>query len=197
MRECHQSYQDYLSKSALRANIGQKRKKIESSIALIKSERICKDLLDHIFPQRNNVKNIALYSPVNGEVNIKCIDYELRRLNKHIFYPKIVSNTMKFVETKSISDLAPGSFGIEEPMSSKFVDSPSIDIFIVPALAIDSLGHRLGYGKGFYDKELQNIPADRIYSTIFDFQFLNYPFGESHDIKINKVFTERRFLRIN
>ena len=64
MRECHQSYQDYLSKSALRANIGQKRKKIESSIALIKSERICKDLLDNIFPQRNNVKNIALYIPV-------------------------------------------------------------------------------------------------------------------------------------
>ena len=76
-------------------------------------------------------------------------------------------------------------------------DSANVDLFIIPAVAIDVLGFRLGFGKGFYDKELQNISRDKIYSLVFDFQLIKREFGEEHDIRVKKVFTEKEIVTIN
>jgi 5-formyltetrahydrofolate cyclo-ligase len=104
---------------------------------------------------------------------------------------------MRFYQASSLSDFSLGYQGIQEPISDRLINSKNIDIFIVPALAINSLGYRLGYGQGFYDKELKGIPTRKIYSVIFDFQFINSQFDQSHDIKVKKVFTEKGVYTIN
>ena len=197
MKEYHQSYQDLVSKSVLRKIIKEQRKSIDFSKLVLKSKEITRTLLSQDLLKSTTIKNVALYSPIHREVDTKYIDIQLRKLNKSIFYPKIINKRMRFYQASSLSDFSLGYQGIQEPISDRLINSKNIDIFIVPALAINSLGYRLGYGQGFYDKELKGIPTRKIYSVIFDFQFINSQFDQSHDIKVKKVFTEKGVYTIN
>ena len=83
-------------------------------------------------------------------------------------------------------DLREGAFHIMEPVGAPFTDLRRIDVALVPGVAFDALGHRLGRGKGYYDRFLSRLSC-RCIGICFDFQKVaEVPVGE-HDISVDEV----------
>ena len=88
--------------------------------------------------------------------------------------------------------LAPGAFGIHEPLDIWPRATPQI--LLVPLLAFDAAGHRLGYGGGFYDRTLALLKAPAIGIAYAGQQTEKLP-AEEHDARLNAVLTEKGLTR--
>lgn len=86
-----------------------------------------------------------------------------------------------------------GAFGICEPEERMRQDKHSADVFIVPALAFDRRGARVGFGKGFYDRLLEGTKAVKI-GFLYDFQLVDYISCKEHDINMDYLITESRVI---
>lgn len=93
------------------------------------------------------------------------------------------------------SRLELGSFHIEEPTGNDTVSSDEIELVIVPAVAYDRRGNRLGRGKGFYDRLLATTKATKI-GVGYEFQIVDEIPAEPHDIKMDMVITQNTVIRI-
>lgn len=95
-----------------------------------------------------------------------------------------------------LSDLRPSTFGVLEPAHECIVDPSTVDLVIVPCLAVDTRGYRLGYGKAFYDKLLAAIaPTVPAIAVAFEFQiFPEIPIAP-HDKPVSLIVTEKRTIR--
>ncbi len=127
-------------------------------------------------------KNIMLFYPLAKEVNLLAL---LDDKTKNFFLPRIDNDNILCCPYKTGDVLTLSRFNTHEPVSAP-VDKNTIDLVIIPALCCDKNNYRLGYGKGFYDRFLQDfkgktiicIPEELIVETV-------YP--ESHDIPAGKV----------
>lgn len=86
-----------------------------------------------------------------------------------------------------------GEYGIMEPISENYIDIDSIEMVIIPAIAVDTEGNRLGRGKGFYDRLLKDCNAIKVVIG-YDFQIINKIPTEKHDIPVDYVITENRLI---
>ncbi len=189
-------YYQVSDKSKLRSLLINRRIAMGSELVYSKSMNLTKFFLETI-SKDDSLFSIALYYPIKSEVDTKEIHKELLRLDKALFYPKIIGNRIEFVESKDPTDFSKGKFNTMEPNTNDFIDCNKIDLFVVPSVAVGFSGKRLGYGGGFYDMALSSIDKKRICSIIYDFQLINGFCGEKHDIQVSKVFTDKGFLHIN
>ena len=107
---------------------------------------------------------------------------------KRIVLPLVKGEELEFRYYEGENSLQAGAFGIEEPTGNNTIPPQLIDLIIVPAMAFDPYGNRLGRGKGFYDRLLAMTPATRI-GVGYDFQILDILPADRHDIKMHYVFT--------
>lgn len=130
------------------------------------------------------LRTIAVYSPLPGEVDF--LHVLSRHPNFKWVFPRVQGHHLTF---HTGGDLVPGSFGIHEPAShSPEVPLHEIDAFICPGLAFDPGGHRLGRGRGFYDRLLVQSRPDALKIGIcFPFQRVADTFPEPHDIAMDAV----------
>lgn len=115
----------------------------------------------------------------------------LIQMGKHVVTPRVVGKTMVAVEG---GNLVRNLYGIEE--SDGEVYEGKIDVAIIPLLATDVQGHRLGYGGGFYDRFLENHPCYKV-GLCYEKQILSEIPFEPHDILLNAICTEQRFFNVN
>jgi 5-formyltetrahydrofolate cyclo-ligase len=93
--------------------------------------------------------------------------------------------------------LALGAFQIEEPQGDDTVDIAKIEMIVVPAIAYDRRGNRVGRGKGYYDRLLASTKATKV-GVGYDFQLLDEEIpAEPHDVAVDMVITDRRRLVIH
>lgn len=83
-----------------------------------------------------------------------------------------------------------GSFHIEEPVGDNFIDPEKLELIVVPAVAYDRRGMRLGRGKGFYDRLLSHVKATKV-GVGYDFQLFDEIPSEPHDVPMDLVITPR------
>jgi 5-formyltetrahydrofolate cyclo-ligase len=105
--------------------------------------------------------------------------------------PAAKNDALIFKSYNPADTLTPGQLNIPEPISSSLVVEP--DILLVPLLAFDSTGHRLGRGGGYYDRTLQNMRKSRKICAIglaFSGQYAEKLPADSHDAKLDKIVTE-------
>lgn len=130
-------------------------------------------------------RTICLYNSLPDEVDTHALIEEFK-LHKRILLPSIQDGEIVLHEYTSSDTLAEGDYGIQESQGSVFTDYESIDLVIVPGMAFDAQGNRLGRGKGYYDRFLPKVQAYKI-GMCFAFQHFDYITHEAHDVKMDEV----------
>ncbi len=165
---------------------------------IINSDKFNK-LISYIKKKYTKKKKIylSLYYPVNYEFNVLSI-FDNKRFSKIVTLLPIIkkNRNMNFFEWKKDDILRINKYGILEPIKNRKPLVP--DVMLVPLLAYDRFKTRLGYGGGYYDKFLNNYVKKNInVETIgvgFSFQkYYKLPLRD-HDIRLNKIFTEKGFI---
>jgi 5-formyltetrahydrofolate cyclo-ligase len=156
-----------------------------------------------------SARAIALYSSVRNEVQTHEVFSRALGEGKEVFFPRVTdpgvtdpgvsdgSPHLEFIKVAGPDDLNAGSYGILEPrQDGQRLDPGSFDCMVVPGIAFDEVGTRLGYGKGYYDRALASAGCP-VVALAFDFQVLGelLPAVE-HDVRVDSVVTETRVLRI-
>ncbi len=156
---------------------------------LNRSKLICDNFTD--LPAFNESNKIAIYFPINNEVDTIELFKKIILNRKNCFFPKIVNNELYFHKINNLEELESGSFGIPEPGSS-IVSTiiNDIDLFIVPGLCFDLKGSRLGYGKGYYDRALKDVSSSKIYAFCYSFQILNNVPAGKYDKCVGHIVSE-------
>ncbi len=119
---------------------------------------------------------------------------------KEVYLPK-VAPSLKEIEVFQITDakqdLKKGFYGILEPNKKKPVDSNQIDLFILPGLAFDPQGGRLGRGKGMFDQFLASLSEKKkaFVGLAFECQMVSKVPSEKHDIHVFQIITEKRIVK--
>lgn len=141
---------------------------------------------------------VALYSPAHKETDTAGILTAAFKAGKRVLYPAVCGHKMVLREVQGVDSLAQGSFGILEPCSVGIDHSAEeADLIIVPGVAFDQCGHRIGYGKGFYDSFLgSSAGRGHLVGLCHDFQLIDGQIpAEEHDIRMEIIVTDRRIIR--
>ncbi|MGM9947665.1 5-formyltetrahydrofolate cyclo-ligase [Floccifex sp.] len=129
--------------------------------------------------------NVGLYVPIQGEVN--CFD-DFKRY-KHLFLPVVEENNqMNFYPYKG--KLYKGKFNTLQPRNQNAIDPLDLDVIIVPLVGFYKM-HRMGYGKGYYDRYLKQTQAIKI-GVAFDCQEMNSMDIKKTDVALDLIVTESR-----
>lgn len=140
---------------------------------------------------------LVLYAPIHHEVETADVAKATLAAGKKLLYPAVVGHDLKFCEVRALSELTPGRYGIPEPAGEP-CDPAAADIIVVPGVAFDHCGRRIGYGKGFYDRSLHRLEGSgRLVGFCYDFQLVQEIAGEPHDVTMDFIVTELRVIRVN
>jgi 5-formyltetrahydrofolate cyclo-ligase len=143
---------------------------------------------------------VALFQPIEErhEVDLRPLGARLLARGVRVAYPTAEPETraMAFRFVAGPEDLEPGAFGIVEPTSRCPEAAPGdLDVIVVPALAVDARGHRIGYGAGFYDRALPRFaPPATAVVVAFDFQLLAEVPESALDFASSWIVTDTRTL---
>jgi len=138
---------------------------------------------------------VMTYVSMGSEVGTHRLINALLKQGKRVAVPVVNGRTLDVSYINSMDDLESSSFEILEPKKSSFVrcEPSDIDAVIVPAIAFDQDGHRIGYGAGFYDELLPRTNGVKI-GICYDFCIIDSIFPEAHDVKVNYIITEKRVI---
>ena len=109
------------------------------------------------------------------------------RDGKKVAVPKCYGDEMKFIYLDDLTKVAKGYAGIPEPIADEPAAHDETALVLMPGLAFDPQGHRIGYGGGFYDKFLSREPNHPTLALCYDFQMLPHLDTEEHDIPVDTV----------
>lgn len=189
-----------MDKKLIRSNMISLRNSYSTDLVYEKSHLIVKLLF--MLPEFDEADVVLLYADYRHEVMTKEIFEECIRRKKRVYFPLCEKDSMYFYQVVSIGELKSGSYGIMEPgnRENKYTYNEKVNtLAIIPGVAFDVEGYRLGYGKGFYDRFLDNKPYINKIGLAFCEQLVEKLPREAHDCKMDKVITEKlvySFLRI-
>lgn len=127
------------------------------------------------------------YLPYNQEVRTVPMLEQALRDGKRVAVPKVYGEEMKFLYLDDLSQVAKGYAGIPEPIADEPVAEDKTALVLMPGLAFDPQGHRIGYGGGFYDKFLAAEPTHPTVALCYEFQMLPQLETEEFDIPVDLV----------
>ena len=134
-----------------------------------------------------NAKTIYGYLPYNQEVRTVPILEQALLDGKQVAVPKCYGDEMRFILMTDLSEVAPGYAGIPEPIADAPVANDTTALVLMPGLAFDPQGHRIGYGGGFYDRFLEEETEHPTVALCYDFQVFPALETEEHDIPVDLV----------
>jgi 5-formyltetrahydrofolate cyclo-ligase len=161
-----------------------------------RSAKIVEALL--LRPEIASARTIALFWPIEEkrEVDLRPLDTALQQRGVRVAYPTIDPETrvmvFRFVSHPPIVEER--GMGFSEP-SHDSEEATALDVIVVPAIAVDPRGHRIGYGAGYYDRTLPRFcPPAKSIAVAFDYQLvIEVPTGP-HDVSVDLVVTDERTL---
>lgn len=177
------------TKLLLRAQMREAKKQHQAQLEKMSAEVVEK--LQGILASRN-ARTIMAYWSLPDEADIRPLVDQLVAQGITIVLPKVTGEeTMELRRYASRADLEEGAFHIMEPVGESFTDYDQIDIILVPGMAFDAAGHRLGRGKGFYDRFLNahfsTTHHPYLLGVCFPFQRVAEVPSEEHDVVMDEV----------
>jgi 5-formyltetrahydrofolate cyclo-ligase len=151
-------------------------------------------------PEIQRARSVALFWPIEEkrEVDLRALDTALQSRGVRVCYPTIDPETramtFRFVSHPPVVEER--GMGFSEP-SHDSEEATELDVVVVPAIAIDERGHRIGYGAGYYDRTLPRFcpPAVAI-AVAFDYQLVIEVPATKHDVAVNVVVTDERVIDV-
>lgn len=174
-----------MDKQALRREIREKKRAMTENEIRTASEK-----LGQLFAETDayrNARTIYGYLPYNQEVRTVPMLEQALRDGKQVAVPKVYGEEMKFIYLTDLSQVAKGYAGIPEPIADEPVAEDETALVLMPGLAFDPQGHRIGYGGGFYDKFLAKEPNHPTLALCYAFQMLPALETEAHDLPVDTV----------
>lgn len=178
-----------MDKKALRRAIGQQKRLMTPEDV----DRRSQALADELFktPEYLAAASLYAYLSFNQEVRTAPIIERAWADGKRVAVPKVMGSEMAFIWIDSWEGLAPqGAYGILEPLSDGPVADDETALVLMPGLAFDRAGHRVGYGGGYYDRFLAREPHHPLVALCYDFQLLHHLDTEDHDVPVDWVIAE-------
>lgn len=184
-----------MSKTALREKMRGRLKMLPAFVRAESSTALVRAMLQHPFWKR--AQSILLFSPLNDEPDIRPLLREAFCSGKHTALPSFNAVTRdysaRFVRDAE-ADLVAGEFGITEPgPACEEAALNRLDLVLVPGVAFDARGGRLGRGKGFYDRLLLHVRGTTC-GVAFDEQIIEAVPHEPHDVRLNCILTPTRLI---
>lgn len=159
------------------------------------SIEMCARLVE--LPVWKSARSVLLFMPMPDEPNVHPLLPAALESGKLAALPRFNATTDTYeaaVVCDLDKDLVEGKFGIPEPAPAcGLVDLKRLDLILVPGLAFDSHGHRLGRGKGFYDRLLAEV-SGKTCGVAFEQQLVSAIPVEPHDVRLNCILTPSRWL---
>lgn len=134
-----------------------------------------------------NAKTIYGYLPYNQEVRTVPMLEQAMQEGKRIAVPKCYGDEMRFIYMDDLNKVEKGYANIPEPIADGPIADDETALVLMPGLAFDPQGHRIGYGGGFYDKFLAAEPNHPTLALCYEFQMLPHLETEEHDIPVDYV----------
>lgn len=140
-----------------------------------------------------SAKTILAFSSMRREVKTHAIMQAAWTVGKQVALPRVVERELHLHRIGADTELVEGSFGVPEPPDEAPRISPgTVDFAVVPALAVDLRGYRIGYGGGYYDRLLPLLENARSCALAFDFQLIAEVPELPIDVPVDIVVTDQR-----
>jgi 5-formyltetrahydrofolate cyclo-ligase len=181
------------AKELLRREVREARAHLSRQLVRTLSHAACLRLAD--LPAFGMTRHVVVYAPIENEVDPGSIVDAATADGKRVYYPRVNGKSLDFL-TASPGTLAPGAFGIPEPQTGAPLPL-AVDeavLFVVPGLAFDLRGIRLGRGGGYYDRTLARYARARRLGLAYEFQVLPALPATRDDVAMDAVVTEARVL---
>lgn len=180
-------------KKEMRKNILQLRQAMNENEVALKSEIICRHIVR--LDLYKEAKTIMAYLPFRNEVDCSYLFSQIWKEGKRLVVPVCESKTISLIPSllNRMEDTQPGTWGILEPKPECLypLDAGEIDLVIVPGVAFDPQGNRLGYGGGYYDRFLPRLTSGTPKIAVaFQLQIINSLTPDKFDQPMDMVITE-------
>lgn len=183
------------SKETLRRKLKEEREHLSKRDGRDLSKRILENLF--LLPDffRSDVVHTYVSSKKN-EVDTHELIRVLLKQKKRVVVPiaEKATKQMRHSELYSLSELGTGSYGILEPRMYRPVNIADVNIIVVPALAVDRKGNRLGFGAGYYDRFLHDVNIPTV-ALAYDFQIVGEVPADQTDVPISFIVTENEIIK--
>lgn len=178
-------------KESLRKTCLNLRKSMSKEIVILSSQIICEKILS--LKEYKIAKKVGLYIPINGEVDLSQLWHNSKNNQKSYYFPKIANQRMFFLPATAESTFIKNSWGILEPdvTISKAIATCNLDIIILPLVAFDESGNRIGMGGGYYDRELTGNKSTLLIGAAYEMQKQKIIQSDFWDVKIDMIVTEK------
>jgi 5-formyltetrahydrofolate cyclo-ligase len=185
------------SKNALRAAARARRAEADKAVPKTIGEVFARIFFDAV--PVSSAASVAAYVRTQSEADPKCILSELRRRGHVIALPSVEATrkqplVFRIFDSES---LVMGAYGIPMPPRSAKPVEP--DVIIVPLVAFDRAGHRLGYGAGYYDRTIAALRARKAIVTVglaYAVQEVDSIPSEAHDQRLDWIVTEKEAIQV-
>lgn len=181
------------NKKALRASIKQKRRALSIEYRQQASRKMQAELTR--LPCYQAAEYIMLYMAMQDEVQLDELIAMVLKDGKKAVIPLVTgAGLMEAVELSDMADLVPDKYGIKTVSEEKrrLIAPDKIDLIIVPGVAFDKAGHRLGMGGGFYDRFMLRAARAVRAALAYDCQLLAAVPAEVHDLTVDYIITEKQ-----
>jgi len=176
-----------MTKASLRQTIVAMRRALSPDDCSKLSHSLFQQLISR--PDIQSAKAIAAYSSFDNEVSVTEFIVWALAQGKRVALPYFQNDCYDIAWIQTLDDLKQGKFGIMEPTVTALscsLEKKDIDIWLVPGVAFTREGRRLGYGKGFYDRLLLDVPGKKL-GMAYPFQLVESLPQDSHDIVMDEV----------
>ena len=175
-----------LEKSSLRSMMRKLKVKHQSRFEEW-GHRLCRLITEH--PRWKSASTVLMYHALPDEPNLQYLLDSALEQGLQVLLPVVVGDDLLLKYYKGKSSLHDGAFHILEPTGETFPLSrySEIDLAVVPGMAFDQKGHRLGRGRGYYDRLLPRIPNAFLLGVCFPFQLLSEVPYEPHDVVMHEI----------
>jgi 5-formyltetrahydrofolate cyclo-ligase len=186
------------AKEALRKRLAALRRTLAAEARAERSLRASEHLVSHASFDRARV--LLGYAALRFELDPSSALAQAERAGKTVALPRVLPENGEIAlhVYRQGDELCESGFGVREPLeSAPRVALEQVDLVLVPALAFDARGYRLGYGKGFYDRLLPRLARAERVGLAFELSLLPQLPNEDHDVAVHRVVTEKRVIELS